>query len=204
MICALRSQSGEILSIRGFYSSNTSQLMTIIDLHLHTYKNMPNEISGKSKPVRLIDAMNITIDLPIEFCMTHGVRLIFVCSIRERFNRSRTLLTSSDLCSASAVDVVMWNLADIILRMLPRSTNPSFGEGSLTKLSSVFSIKPSETRNSVPHDVLVNKGKGSVGHCWERRTTEYHVTSSPREAHLQRKRQAGQRRHSLVDNCDDR
>ena len=114
MICALRSQSGEILSIRGFYSSNTLQLMTIINLHLHTYKNIPNEISGwgKSKPVRLIDAMNITIDLPIEFCMTHDVRLIFVCSIRERFNR-RTLLTSFDLCSASAVDVVMWNLAGI-------------------------------------------------------------------------------------------
>jgi len=56
----------------------TSQLMTIIDLHLRTHKNIPNEISvwGNLKPVRLIDAMNMTIDLPIEFCMTRAVRLL--------------------------------------------------------------------------------------------------------------------------------
>ena len=54
----------------------TSQLMAII--HLHTHKDIPNEISvwGKSKPVRLIDAMNVTIDLPIEFCMTRDVCVI--------------------------------------------------------------------------------------------------------------------------------
>ena len=44
---------------------------------------------------------------------------------------------------------------------------PSFGEGSLTKLSSVFSIKPSETRNSVPHDVLVNRGKVQWDIAWK-------------------------------------
>ena len=78
MICALRSQSGKLLLFMNLTHQNTSQLMTIIDLRLHTYKNIPDEISvwGKSRPVRLIDAMNITIDLPIEFCMTHDVRPI--------------------------------------------------------------------------------------------------------------------------------
>ena len=54
--------------------------MTIVDLHLRTYKNIPNEISlwGKSNPVRLIDAMNMTIDLPIELCMTRAVRILFI------------------------------------------------------------------------------------------------------------------------------
>jgi len=78
MICALPSQSGDILfSMRILLSKKDLQLMTLIDIRLNTYKNVPNEISvwGKSKPVRLIDAMDIPIDLPIQLCMTHHVRL---------------------------------------------------------------------------------------------------------------------------------
>ena len=60
--------------------------MAIIDLHLHIYKNIPYEISirGKSKSVRLIDAMNKTVDLPIELCMTLDVRpASVVYSVKE-------------------------------------------------------------------------------------------------------------------------
>ena len=70
-----------------FYMNSTeqkkSQLMTTTRLHLYMCKNIPNEISawGKPQPVRLIDAMNLTIDLHIEFCITYDVHLISVCSV---------------------------------------------------------------------------------------------------------------------------
>ena len=85
-IRTLDSWSGEILSVYDYTHQKTLQLVAIVDLHFHIYKNIPNGISrwGKSKPVRLIDAMNMTIDLPIELCGTHDVRpTSVVCPVIE-------------------------------------------------------------------------------------------------------------------------
>ena len=74
-------------------------------------------------------------------------------------------------------------------------------EWSSGRVSSYSSIKPFEIRKSVLHEGLKRETEQKAR---VKRNRNYHVTSSPREAQLQKKWQAGQWRLSVVSSSTDR
>jgi hypothetical protein len=54
--------------------------MAVMDIALNVFaERLPRELGypgERSKPVRLIDAMNDTIDIPIDLCSTRSVRTV--------------------------------------------------------------------------------------------------------------------------------
>lgn len=99
---------------RSLFTVHFIQLRTVIDLKLYL-EQLPRELGypwegSKQKPLRLIDAMNITVDLPKELCTTWNVS-----ANDASYNNyhivffSRTLTISSSSFSGSVMDVDMSN-----------------------------------------------------------------------------------------------